>query len=309
MNEQIIALKSASPYIRLYRKKTFVIKLGGKVLANPEVAESVADQCALLGDLGIRVVLVHGGGAQATALSERLGQKPQIIAGRRITDDQTLEVVKMVFAGQVNVDFVSALRKMGARPVGLSGLDGATIIAKRRPPVLIKDDDGKTHTVDFQNVGDVDSVNTQLINALLDNEFMPVICSLGGDENGLALNINADTMAESLAVALQAKKLIFLTDRPGILSDPNDDSSLIPFADAKDLEQLLDTGIIGKGMRPKVEACIRSSTNGVKRTHIIDGTAPKSLLLELFTGSGCGTMIVGEREKQIYQEKESGKSN
>ncbi len=307
MNEQIIALKVAAPYIRRYRDQIFVIKIGGSVLADAETIESVAEQCTLLADIGIRPVIVHGGGKQATALSEKMGLTPKIVAGRRVTDDATLELVKMVFAGQVNVDLVSALRAAGGLPVGLSGIDGELITADRRPPVMMKDDDGVEAEVDFQNVGDIREVNVELILGLLEKGFLPVVCSLGADDKGNPLNINADTMAEAIAVGLNAKKLIFLTDRAGVLRDADDSSTLIPFADSSDLKELLETDILSGGMRPKVEACIRASTSGVKRTHIINGTVPKSLLIEVMTGEGCGTMIVGEREKQIYQEQEHAK--
>ena len=304
MNGPIAFLKEASPYIRLYRNKTFVIKLGGAILTCEESRRAIAEQCALLVDLGIRVVLVHGGGPQASALTRRLGGEPRLVAGRRITDDLALEAVKMVFAGQLNIDLLSALREVGALPIGLSGIDAGLILAVRRPPVQITDDQGLEREVDFGHVGDICRVNAAVLDDLLDRRYLPVIAALGADEQGRPLNINADTLAEAIAAAMHAKKLIYLTDKPGILRDPQDPSTLVPFADAQDLQSLLETGVVSGGMRPKVEACIRAATNGVKRTHIIDGAAPDSLLTEIFTGEGCGTMIVGEREKQAYQERE-----
>jgi acetylglutamate kinase len=306
MEEQISVLKGAMPYIRRYRNQTFVIKLGGAVLANQETARQVAAQCTLLYDLGIRVVIVHGGGPQASRLSRELGIEPAIVAGRRITDDRTLEIIKMVCAGQINTDLVAALRSRGALPVGLSGIDAGLIVAERRPPVSIKDDEGKERLVDFENVGDIRSVNPEIIRHLLDGSYLPVIACLSADAEGNALNINADTVSEALAVALKANKLIFLTDRKGVLRDQGDESTLIPFADADDLKTLLDENTIIGGMRLKVEACLRATSGGVKRTHILDGTSRDSLLVELFTGAGCGTMIVVKREKQLYQEKELG---
>ena len=304
MNDQITALLQSAPYIRLYRDNIFVIKLGGSILADKQATGALAEQCTLLSDLGIHVVLVHGGGPQATEISKKLGIQPTIVAGRRVTDSAVLEVVKMVYAGKNNVDFVSILREKGAPAVGLSGVDAGMVVAEKRPPVRIVDDDGVERQVDFGHVGDVTSVNTDLLYTLLDGGFMPVICCLGADESGAPLNINADTQAEALAVALGAKKLVYLTDSPGVLQDKDDPQTLIPFADAQDLRQLLESDSLKGGMRPKVEACLRAATSGVKRTHIIDGTAPGSLLIELFTGEGCGTMIVGEREKRLYQEKE-----
>ncbi len=304
MLEQIIALNKAAPYLRHYRKKTFVIKLGGAVLADAETADAIARQAALLADLGIRIVVVHGGGAQASKISRLLGSEPRFVAGRRITDDAALDAAKMAFAGSVNVDLVCALRRHGARSVGCSGIDGSLVVADKRPPVKIIDDDGVQKEVDFGHVGDVRAVNTSLLLRLLDADFMPVVCCLASDEKGNALNINADTTAESLAMALNAEKLIFITDRPGILRDPKDESSLIPFADASDLDEMLESGMMSGGMRPKAEACIRAVGGGVKRTHIISGLIPKSLLVEVFTGEGCGTMIVDKREKEIYQTQE-----
>jgi len=306
MNEQIIALKKAAPYIRLYRNKTFVIKLGGAVMDGADTADSVAEQCALLSDLGIRLVLVHGGSVQASRISRILGATPRFVAGRRVTDATALEAAKMAYAGSVNVDLVCALRRHGARSVGCSGIDAGTVVADRRPPVTVIDDDGEEKQVDFGHVGDIRAVDTALLLRLLADDFMPVVCCLASDEAGNVLNINADIMAEALAVALKAKKLIFITDRPGLLRDAEDDSSLVPFADAADLADLLESGAVTGGMRPKVEACIRAAEDGVKRTHIISGKLPKSLLVEIFTGEGCGTMIVGRREKEIQQELEHG---
>ena len=304
MNEQIIALKMAAPYIRHYRKKIFVVKLGGAVLADADAADSVAEQCALLADLGIRIVAVHGGGAQASKISKLLGAEPRFVAGRRITDDSALKAAKMAYAGSVNVDLVCALKRHGARSVGCSGIDGGTVIADRRPPVSMTDDDGTTKTVDFGHVGDIRKVDPALILRLLEDDFMPVVCCLASDDKGNPLNINADTMAEALASALKAEKLIFITDKPGVLRDADDESTLTPFADAADLAKMLESGSIAGGMRPKVEACIRAVGAGVRRTHIISGKQPKSLLLEVCTGEGCGTMIVDKREKEIYQQQE-----
>jgi acetylglutamate kinase len=209
----------------------------------------------------------------------------------------------MVIAGRINVDLTASLRRAGARTVGLSGIDAGLITAVRRPPVTVREN-GEERTVDFGNVGDVREVNPDVLEHLLAGGYTPVIACLGASADGAPLNINADVLAETLASALKAKKLIFMTDQPGVLRDIKDRTTLLPFADLNDLQGLLDSGAIAGGMKLKVEACLRAATNGVKRTHIIDGTAKDSLLLEVFTGEGCGTMIVGEREKQIYQEKE-----
>jgi acetylglutamate kinase len=295
----IAGLKGALHYVRAYRDHVFVVKLGGDVLAAP-VLDSVAGQLALLSSLGIRIVVVHGGGPQATALSRRLGFEPRIVAGRRVTDDDALEVAKLVYAGQINVDLLSALRAHRVQAVGLSGVDAELITAHRRPPVSVVDDAGTTVQVDYGHVGDIDHVDPRVLVALMDARMVPVVASLAGAEDGEVYNVNADTVAEALAVALQAHKLIFLTGAPGVLRDRSDPSSLVTFADPDDLAGLMANGALSGGMRPKVEACVRAATGGVERTHIIDGRAPDALLLEVFTGAGCGTMIVGRKEKATY---------
>jgi acetylglutamate kinase len=296
----IAGLKGALRYVRAYRDHVFVVKLGGDVLADVEALDRVAAQLGLLHSLSIRVVVVHGGGPQASALSRRLGQEPRLVAGRRITDDAALEVVKMVYAGSLNVALLTALRAHQVQGVGLSGVDADLLTAHRRPPVKVVDDQGMERLVDYGHVGDLDRADPRVLTTLLDARFVPVVASLAGDSDGAVYNVNADTVAESLAVALRAQKLIFLTGAPGVLRDRDDPSSLVTFADPDDLAELLGSGAVAGGMRPKVEACIRAATGGVERTHIIDGRAPDSILLEVFTGAGCGTMIVGRKEKATY---------
>lgn len=296
----IAGLKGALRYVRAYRDQIFVIKLGGEVLRQPESLASIAAQIALLSSLGVRLVVVHGGGPQVSELSQRLGLTPQIIAGRRVTCPETLEVVKMVIGGQLNLSVLAALRAHRVLPVGLSGVDGELLTARRRPPVTIQDDRGQCRKVDFGYVGDVEAVDPRPLQALLAAGYVPVVASLAGDNDGNVFNINADTLAEQLALALRAQKLIFLTSAPGVLRDPADSATLVTFADPDDLASLLQSGAIAGGMRPKVEACIRAATGGVERTHIIDGRAADALLFEVFTGAGCGTMIVGRKQKAAY---------
>jgi acetylglutamate kinase len=296
----VAGLKGALRYVRAYRDQIFVIKLGGEVLSEPNILDGVAGQLALLSSLGIRVVVVHGGGPQATALSRRLGLEPRMVNGRRVTDDGTLEVAKMVYAGQLNVDLLAALRDHRVQAVGLSGVDAELLTAHRRPPVTLQDDSGAMTRVDYGHVGDIDRVDTRVLVTLLDARMMPVVASLAGGDGADVYNVNADTVAESLAVALGAQKLIFLTGAPGVLRDRTDPSTLVAFADPDDLASLMANGALAGGMRPKVEACIRAATGGVERTHIIDGRTPDALLLEVFTGAGCGTMIVGRKEKATY---------
>ena len=296
----IAGLKGALRYVRAYRDHVFVVKLGGDVLADREVLDQVAAQLALLYSLSIRLVVVHGGGPQASAMSRRLGQEPQLIAGRRVTDSGALEVAKMVYAGLLNTDLLAALREHDIQAVGLSGVDADLLTARRRPPVRVVDDKGIAREVDFGHVGDIELADPRVLTTLLDARFVPVVASLAGDGDGNVYNVNADTVAESLAVALKAQKLIFLTGAPGVLRDRDDPTSLVTFADPDELAALMASGALSGGMRPKVEACIRAATGGVERTHIIDGRTPDSLLLEVFTGAGCGTMIVGRKEKATY---------
>lgn len=304
MTETIRGLKSALVYTRVYRNQVFVVKLGGEILSDRRALENIAQQVALLESLSIRMVVVHGGGPQATELSRRLGVTSEMVAGRRVTSPEALEVAKMVYAGSLNVDLCAALRARGVLPVGLTGLDGGTLVARRRPPVEMKDDDGAVRRVDFGAVGDVESVEPSLLQSLIERQYVPVVASLAADPKGNPLNMNADTVAEALATALSAKKLILLTNAPGLLRNVADPSTLVPFADPDDLEPMLASGAISGGMRPKIEACIRAVRNGVRRTHIVDGRAEDALLLEVFTGAGSGTMIVNRKEMADYREHE-----
>jgi acetylglutamate kinase len=296
----ITGLKGALRYVRAYRDNIFVLKLGGEVAAEGDVLDHIAAQIALLSSLGIKLVVVHGGGPQATELSRRMGIEPRMVNGRRVTDDTALEIAKMVYAGTINVNILASLRSHEVQAVGLSGVDAELITAHKRPPVKVPVDGGVPELVDFGHVGDLDAVDPRIVHTLLDARFVPVVAGLAGDADGRIYNVNADTIAESLAVALKAQKLIFLTGAPGVLRDRNDPSTLVAFADTEELSAMIASGSIHGGMLPKVEACIRAATNGVERTHIIGGKGTDALLLEVFTGSGCGTMIVGRKEKAAY---------
>ena len=301
MTDLVNGLKDALEYTRLYREQIFVLKQGGEVLSSAEALENVAVQVALLESLSIRVLVVHGGGPQASELSRQMGVEPEVVAGRRVTSPKVLEVAKMVYGGQINVDVLAALRGQGVSAVGLSGIDAGLVTVHRRPPVEVTDDEGVTRVVDFGEVGDVDSVDTSLLDVLLPRGYVPVVASLASDAAGNVMNVNADTLAEVLASGLGAKKLVYMTGAPGLLRDAEDPSSLVAFAAPEDLQALLDAGFVKGGMRPKVEACLRAVKGGVRRTHISDGRTPDALLLELFTGHGSGTMIVGGREKRSYE--------
>ncbi len=300
--QDIGILKQALPYIRRYKNRIFVIKLGGELIQNQAVIDDIAQDVSLLYQIGVRVILIHGGGPQATELSKKLGISPKIVEGRRVTDEETLEVTKMVFAGKINHEILTILRKHGAKSVGLSGIDGDVIIAKRREPVSYVDEEtGEINNVDFGHVGDVVSVNTELLTVLLDRGYIPVISSLADDGMGHILNINADSVASGIAVAVGAFKYITMTNVGGILRDINDPDSRISYVSQKDALRLIERGIIRGGMVPKVKECIRAVENGVKRVHILDGTIQNSLLIEVFTSSGNGTMILSEADVEDYE--------
>lgn len=299
MTEPIIALKQAIPYIRMYKGKTFVVKAGGKVISRRETLNVLVEEVSLLHQLGIRVVLVHGGGPQATELSRRLGIEPTIVAGRRVTDAQTLEVAKMVYAGSLNVDVLSAFRSHHTKAVGLSGVDGGLLTARKRHKKLIEPFPGAEPVeVDFGFVGDIEHVDPSVLEHLLSGDTVPVISPLGCDSEGTVFNINADSVAEAVARALKAEKLLILTDADGILRDVEDPTSLVSYADVAELEALRRSGSLKGGMLPKVDACISAVKGGVWRAHIINGTKPGALLKEVFTNSGCGTMIAAKSDDE-----------
>jgi acetylglutamate kinase len=302
--QTIAGLKGTLGYVRAYRGRTFVVKLGGEILGDARARDSIVGQVGLLHSLGIRVVVVHGGGPQASALARRLGHEPVVVAGRRVTDDAQLEVAKMVFAGTVHVDLLAAFRRSHVPAVGLTGVDADLLSATRRPPVSVRGDDGVERVVDFGHVGDIASVDPSVLLSLLGSGFVPVVASLAGNRDGDVLNVNADTVAEKIAVALGAAKLLLLTGAPGVLRDREDPATLVSFADRDDATLLLRSGSIVGGMRPKVEACIRAAEGGVQRTHILDGRAGDALLLEVFTGAGCGTMIVLRKDEEAYADAE-----
>lgn len=285
-------LREALPYLRRHRRTTMVIKVGGEVAASSAARKALAQDISLLTHVNIRIVLVHGGGPQASSMSRRLGVEPRMVQGRRVTDEQTLDIAKMVFAGQINVDLLSALRTEGVRAVGLSGVDADILQAERRPPTEMKTDSGETEIVDFGHVGDVREIDTALLSLLGQNGYVPVIASLGSDTEGNILNINADTVATEIAIDLDAHRLISLTAGvPGLLRDPTDPASLIARIDADEADALIESGAISGGMVPKVTTLLRAVRGGVGGAVILSGTAEDALLLELFTDHGVGTLI------------------
>lgn len=294
---QLEALRTAIPYIRAFKGRIFVIKLGGALCEPGRTLDHLVEQLALLYQLGVKLIVVHGGGEQANALGERLGVKPKLFAGRRITDADTLEVVQMAFAGTVNTNLLAAFRKAHVPGVGLSGLDGELLAVTKRPVQSASDPrTGESRDVDFGFVGDIDDVNTRVLHQQLDGGFVPVVCSLAADSAGQIYNVNADTVAARIAVAIEAAKYFLVSNVDGVMRDVRDPSTLQSYLDLAELRELIDCGAIGDGMLPKLAACISALEGGVPRVHIINGTAQDTLLGEVFTNEGCGTLLVKSRE-------------
>ncbi len=288
--EQIEALTEILPYVRKFQGKTFVIKLGGELCEAPHLS-NIAQQISLIQHIGIKVVLVHGGGPQLQRVLDMWGHHSEKVGGRRITDGKTLEAAEMVFAGRLGSEVVSALIGEGANAIGLSGVDGSLIKAKRRAPQELEVAVGRRELVDFQYVGDVLSVNNSLLELLITQGYVPVLSSLAIDEKGQVLNVNADSIASKVAQSVKAEKLIVMSNVPGVLQNVEDRSTVLSYGSVEDIELLIKKGHINGGMLPKVRACIEAVAGGVARSHIIDGTRRAALLLELFMNEGVGTMI------------------
>jgi acetylglutamate kinase len=268
----------------------FVIKAGGEVFADPAQAAALVEQVGILHQVGIRTVLIHGGGPQSTQLAADLGLDTQFVEGRRVTDSESLNVATMILNGQINTRILATCRDLQIPAVGISGVDAGLIRAHKRPPV---ERDGK-EAVDYGFVGDIDSVDADILRKQLDNGLMPVVSPLSCDESGTLLNINADTVAAAIAAELDAEKLILVTSATGILEDIDDPSSLISYIDRKHLRQLKEKGIIADGMLPKAAAIDAAIANGVQRVHVISHKLADSILLEVFTNEGTGTLVVDD---------------
>ena len=299
----IRALRSASPYIRLYKGKTFVVKAGGAVFGDQAATRALIEQIAILHYLGIRVVMVHGGGPQLTEVTEAMGVPTRMVQGRRVTDEKSIDATSMVLNGLINTRLLAMCRELDIEAVGVSGVDAGLIKAHKRAPVKV---DGET--VDYGFVGDIDFVDGSVLKKLLDNGLMPVVSPLSADENGQLLNINADTVAAAIGASLGAEKLVLCTGAPGILEDVSDPRSVISYTDLKGLDRLRETGAIKDGMLPKAKAIESAIKGGVRRVHVISYDAPDSILAEVFTNEGTGTLIVADikgltpAEQQIGQE-------
>jgi acetylglutamate kinase len=296
----ITALRHALPYLRVYKHKVFVLKAGGDAFVTPEGTRALMEQVGILHQVGIRVVVVHGGGPQSTALAKRLGLATQMVEGRRVTDAETLEVSTMVLNGEINTRIVAVCRALGIPAIGLSGVDGGLIKATKRPPVQVAG-----RTVDYGFVGDILGLDTSILVKQLDNDLVPIVSPLSADDQGTVLNINADTVAAMIAVELKAEKFVMATGAPGILESLEDPRSLISYIDRGGLRRLREEGKISGGMLPKVAAIERALSGGVPRVHVISYAQADSLLLEVFTNEGTGTLVVNDTKALRPEEQAS----
>ena len=280
-SERAAVLVEALPYIQRFHGRTVVVKLGGNAMVDDALAVSFAQDIVLMHSVGIRPVVVHGGGPQISELMERLGKVPEFRGGLRVTDAETVDIARMVLVGKVNREIVASINMHGPLAVGVSGEDAGLILASARHP-------------DLGFVGDVHAVNPTILQRLLAEDLIPVVSTIGADESGQAYNINADTVAGALAEALGAEKVIYLTDVEGLLADVNDPTSLVSTIGAAALQGLVDSGTVEGGMIPKLAACLHAVTGGVASAHLLDGRLPHVVLLELFSDAGVGTMITAE---------------
>lgn len=280
-SERSEILVQALPYIQKYQNKTVVIKYGGNAMINEELRDAVMTDIVLLRSVGVNVVLVHGGGPEISEMLNRIGKESRFVDGLRYTDKETIDVVQMVLAGKVNKHLVQLISKHGGKSIGLCGLDGDMIKAR------------KYTKADIGFVGEITEINTDIINHTLENKYIPVISSVATGENGEVYNINADTAAASLAAALHAEKLLLMTDISGLLMDKDDESTLIHDVQVSEIPSLKSQGVILGGMIPKIDCCVEAVRRGVLQTNIIDGRIPHSILMELFTDEGFGTMFHG----------------
>ena len=284
-HERAQVLTEALPYIRRYNGKIVVVKYGGNAMVSEQLRQQVMEDVVLLWLVGVKVVLVHGGGPEISDMMQRLGKKPEFVDGLRVTDQETVDIVQMVLAGKVNKTLVKLLEVKGGKAMGISGMDGGLIQAKMRNPEL-------------GYVGSITGVNIDPIMDLLEKGYIPVVSTLGCDAEGNTYNINGDTAAAYIAGALGAERLIMMTDIAGVLRDKNDSATLIPELSIDEAVQLFEENVIAGGMIPKVECCIDAIHRGVRRVIIMDGRVPHSILMEILTDEGAGTMVYGEETEQ-----------
>ncbi|MBR6102245.1 MAG: acetylglutamate kinase [Ruminococcus sp.] len=274
-------LSDALPYIQKYHNKVVVIKYGGNAMTNDELKEAVMRDIVLLSEVGIKVVLVHGGGPEINAMLKRVGIESRFIGGLRYTDEDTMDIVKMVLTGKVNKELVSALQLHGGKAIGLCGMDGEMIVAEK-----------KQGEIDLGFVGDIKKVTTKPIIDAINNGYVPIIATVATSADGQAYNINADTAAARIASCLRAENLILMTDIAGLLENKDDPSTLIPTVQVSEVAYLKSSGIISGGMIPKIDCCVEAVRRGVKKTCIIDGRVPHSILIELLSSEGIGTQFI-----------------
>ncbi|MCR5834183.1 MAG: acetylglutamate kinase [Selenomonadaceae bacterium] len=288
-DERAAILVEALPYIREFHGKTVVIKYGGNAMINEDLKSSVMQDIALMKFVGINVVIVHGGGPEITGFLKKIGKESSFVSGLRVTDEETVEIAEMVLDGKINSEIVMLLNTRGLRAVGLSGKDAELIQARKKLATVYEQGDKKK--VDIGYVGKAKQVNIQIVKDLLEHDYVPVIAPIGVGEDGKSYNINADYVAADIAGALNAEKLLLLTDTEGVYKDFDDKKSFISTLKADEARQFIKDGIISGGMIPKVEACLRAIDAGTNKAHIIDGRLPHSIILELFTNSGIGTEV------------------
>ena len=279
--ERAKVLVQALPYIQKYAGKTVVVKYGGNAMINNDLKDAVMSDIVLMQLVGINVVLVHGGGPEISAMLKKVGKESQFVGGMRVTDEETIDIVQMVLAGKVNKDLVQLLEHHGGRAVGLCGLDGGMLTAEK-----LRSNEG-----DLSYVGRIVDVNTDIIIDATRNGYVPIISTVAGGENGEVFNINADVAAARIAAKLDAIKLILMTDIRGLLRDKDDENTLIPVVNVSEVPSLKNQGIISGGMIPKIDCCVEAVRRGVNRAHILDGRIPHSILIELFSDEGIGTML------------------
>ena len=297
------ALKSAAPYIRMYKGKVFVIKAGGAVFSDRESTRALIEQVAILHQVGIRTVLVHGGGPQLDSIQAALGIETRMVGGRRVTDQKSIDATAMVLNGLINTRILAICRELSIEAIGVSGVDAGLIRAHKRPPVRSPDAGGDT--VDYGFVGDIDAVDTAALVKILDDGLMPVVSPLSADDQGTLLNVNADTVAAAVGASLAAEKLLLCTGAPGILERRDDPRSLVSYTDLKGLKRLHDQGSLADGMLPKAAAIENAIRGGVRRVHVISYKSPDSLLAEVFTNEGTGTLVVADLNALTPAEQQS----
>lgn len=296
------ALRGAAPYIHMYKGKVFVIKTGGGAFRDHATMRAFMEQVSILHHLGIRIVLVHGGGPQLDEVTKQLGVETRMVQGRRVTDTAAIDATSMVLNGLINTRLLALCREFGIAAVGISGVDAGLVKTHRRPPVTL----ASGEVVDYGMVGDIDGVDATVITRLLDAGFLPVVSPLSADNAGQLLNINADTVASAIGIALEAEKLILCTGAPGILERLEDPRSLISYTDVAGLRRLREEGAISEGMLPKSSAIENAIRGGVRRVHVISYSAPDALLAEIFTNEGKGTLVVADTKALSAAEQGAG---